>query len=64
MSVAISLAVDHDHPQPCVTVSRGADTITFSEPVIVKIFGAEALRKGYGSVERAGNRSEETRSYR
>lgn len=54
MSVAISLAVDHDHPQPCVTVSRGADTITFSEPVIVKIFGAEALRKGYGSVERAG----------
>ena len=53
MSVAISLAVDYDHSPPCVTFSRGAETITLSEPVIVKIFGAEAVRTGYGSVESA-----------
>jgi hypothetical protein len=53
MSVGISVAVDHARPQPCVTVSRGADTITLSEPVTVKMFGAEALRSCYASVARA-----------
>ena len=53
MSVAISLVVAYDRSPPCVTFSRGPDTITLSEPVIVKIFGAEAVRTGYGSVENA-----------
>jgi hypothetical protein len=51
MNLPISLAVNHDRAQPCVTVRRGADTVTFREPVIVKIFGAAAMRRPYGSVE-------------
>jgi hypothetical protein len=53
MSVPVSLAVDHDGPGARVMLSRGADAITISEPAIVKIFGGEALRKGYGSVQSA-----------